>query len=49
MTDSNLYQREKLLPSEKAWAYRIRLNALKNQGKRNDLTSGQFRAVDKDP
>ena len=40
MVDSNL-QREHLLPSEKAFAYRLKLEALKQQGKRNDLTSRQ--------
>lgn len=38
MVDSNL-QREKILPSEKAFAYKMKLDALKQQGKRNDLTS----------
>lgn len=38
MVDSNL-QREKLLPSEKAFAYRMKLDALKHQGQRRDLTS----------
>lgn len=38
MVDANL-QREKLLPSEKAFAYRMKLEAMKHQGKRNDLTS----------
>ncbi|NCE65659.1 ParB/RepB/Spo0J family partition protein [Pseudoflavonifractor sp. 524-17] len=37
MVDSNL-QREKILPSEKAWAYRMKLEALKHQGQRRDLT-----------
>ena len=41
MVDSNL-QRETVLPSERAWAYRYKLEAIKSQGKRNDLTSGQF-------
>ena len=41
MVDSNL-QREKLLPSEKAFAYKMKLNALNHQGKRTDLTSGQL-------
>lgn len=36
MVDSNL-KRESLLPSEKAWAYRIKAEAQKRQGKRNDL------------
>lgn len=38
MVDSNL-QREQLLPSEKAFAYKMKLDALKRQGKRLDLTS----------
>jgi len=37
MVDSNL-QREKILPSEKAFAYKLKLEALSHQGKRNDLT-----------
>lgn len=40
MIDSNL-QREKILPSEKAFAYRMKLVALKNQGQRRDLTSAR--------
>lgn len=40
MVDSNL-QREKILPSEKAFAYKMKLEALNQQGKRNDLTSTQ--------
>lgn len=39
MVDSNLRQREKLLPSEKAKAYRMKMEALKRQGERKDLTS----------
>lgn len=39
MVDSNL-QREKILPSEKAYAYKLKYEAMKHQGKRNDLTSG---------
>lgn len=39
MIDSNL-QREKILPSEKAFAYKMKLEALKRQGKRTDLTFG---------
>ena len=39
MIDSNL-QRETLLPSEKAFAYRMKLEAMKRQGQRTDLTSG---------
>ena len=38
LVDSNL-QREKLLPSEKAWAYKMKLEAIKHQGERRDLTS----------
>ncbi len=38
MVDSNL-QREKILPSEKAFAYKMKLEALKHQGQRRDLTS----------
>lgn len=38
MVDSNK-QREKILPSEKAFAYKMKLDAMKKQGKRNDLTS----------
>ena len=41
MVDSNL-QREKVLPSEKAFAYKMKLDALKNQGARSDLTSTQL-------
>lgn len=37
MVDSNL-QREKILPSEKAFAYKMKLDAMKRQGKRTDLT-----------
>ena len=40
MVDSNL-QRESILPSERAWAYRMKLEAVKRQGARRDLTSGQ--------
>ncbi len=40
MVDSNL-QRESILPSERAWAYRMKLEAVKRQGARTDLTSGQ--------
>ena len=38
MVDSNLH-REKILPSEKAFAYKMKLEALKHQGQRRDLTS----------
>ena len=41
MVDSNL-QRENILPSERAFAYKMKLEAIKNQGARSDLTSGQF-------
>lgn len=41
MVDSNI-QREELLFSEKAFAYRMKLEAIKKQGKRNDLTCGQI-------
>ncbi len=44
MIDTNLQQRETILPSEKAWAYKYKLEAIKSQGKRNDLTSPQFAA-----
>lgn len=40
MVDSN-HQREHILPSEKAFAYKLRLEAEKRQGARNDLTSSQ--------
>ena len=40
MVDSNL-QREQLLPSEKAFAYKMKLDAIKHQGARTDLTSAQ--------
>ena len=41
MVDSNL-QRENILPSERAFAYKMKLDAIKNQGARSDLTSGQI-------
>ena len=41
MVDSNL-QREHILPSERAFAYKMKLDAIKNQGARSDLTSRQF-------
>ena len=41
MVDSNL-QREHILPSERAFAYKMKLKALKNQGARSDLTSAQL-------
>lgn len=40
MVDSNL-QRENILPSERAQAYKMKMEAIKRQGERNDLTSGQ--------
>ena len=43
MVDSNL-QRENILPSERAFAYKMKLKALKNQGARSDLTSPQVAA-----
>ncbi|MEE0962594.1 MAG: ParB/RepB/Spo0J family partition protein [Ruminococcus bromii] len=41
VVDSNLH-REHILPSEKAFAYKLKANALKHQGQRNDLTSEQL-------
>ena len=41
MVDSNL-QRESILPSEKAFAYKMKLEAMKHQGQRTDLTSAQL-------
>ena len=40
MVDSNL-QREHILPSERAFAYKMKMDAIKHQGQRTDLTSGQ--------
>ncbi len=40
MVDANL-QRENILPSERAFAYKMKLDAIKHQGKRSDLTSTQ--------
>ena len=40
MVDSNL-QRENVLPSERAFSYKMKLEAMKHQGERGDLTSGQ--------
>ena len=40
MVDSNLH-REKILPSEKAFAYKLKLDAMQRQGQRTDLTSDQ--------
>lgn len=42
LVDSNLQHRETLLPSEKAFAYKLRLESMKRQGQRTDLTSGQI-------
>lgn len=42
MISTNLQQRKELLPSEKAFAYRFQLEAMKRQGKRTDLTSSQL-------
>ena len=41
LVDSNLH-REHILPSEKAYAYKLKLDAMKRQGKRTDLTSDQL-------
>ena len=41
VVDSNI-QRERLLPSEKAYAYKMKMDAMKRQGLRSDLTSSQF-------
>ena len=41
LVDSNLH-REHILPSEKAFAYKLKLEAMKHQGWRSDLTSGQL-------
>ncbi len=41
VVDSNI-QREQLLPSEKAYAYKMKMDAMKRQGLRSDLTSSQF-------
>ncbi len=40
MVDSNI-QRETILPSERAWAYKMKMDAMKHQGRRSDLTSSQ--------
>lgn len=42
LVDSNLEQRDELLPSEKAFAYKLKMEAMSRQGKRTDLTSGQI-------
>ena len=41
VVDSNLH-RERILPSEKAFAYKMKMDAMKKQGKRTDLTSSQI-------
>lgn len=41
MVDSNI-QREELLPSEKAFAFKMKMDAMKRQGQRSDLTSGHY-------
>ena len=41
MVDANI-QREELPPSEKAWAYKMKMDAMRRQGLRSDLTSDQF-------
>ena len=41
MVDTKLAQRTNILPSERAFAYKMKFDALKRQGKRNDLTSSQ--------
>lgn len=46
LVDSNL-QRENILPSERAFAYKMKSEAMKRQGFRTDLTSSQVGAVDK--
>lgn len=46
MVDSNL-QRENILPSERAFAFKMKLEALSHQGSRTDLTSVQVGSVDK--
>jgi ParB family chromosome partitioning protein len=42
MVESNLRQREQLLPSEKAFAYKMKMEAIKRQGARSDLTCDQL-------
>ena len=41
MVDTNIQQREEILPSEKAFAYKMKLDAMNKQGKRTDLTFSQ--------
>ena len=40
MVDSNI-QRENILPTERGFAYKLKLDAMKHQGKRSDITSTQ--------
>ena len=47
LVDSNLH-REHLLPSEKAFAYKMKMNALKHQGKRSEATCGQLGHTSRD-
>ncbi len=42
MVNSNLNQRQKLLPSEKAFAYKLQMDSINNQGKRTDLEKDNF-------
>lgn len=47
LIDSNLYQRDHLLPSEKAWAYKMQLETLKHQGKSTSTqVAGRFESAD---
>lgn len=48
LVDSNLH-RERLLPSEKAFAYKLKLEAISRQGRRTDLSSGQVVPQTDDP
>ena len=48
LVDSNI-QRESVLPSERAFAYKMKLDAMKRQGYRTDLTLSQVGSVDKVP
>lgn len=45
LVDSNI-QREDILPSERAKAYKMKLDAAKRQGSRTDITSAKFRSDD---
>ena len=46
MVDANI-QREEILPSERAFAFKMKLEALRRQGARTDLTSGHHKILDK--